>query len=267
MSINLYRQPANALEALAVEHATSAIRTAAPKGVGHDLYRSFNGRGSSGGPGVGAYRQDRRMLRGVGQGEVEAAAMRAQSCGTDPTSPIQGGMCVVGQACEYDPAIYCGWTALPFSTYKSQGDTFNVNTGPVAALFGAVRTIRITAERACKFRIRGLWFRAYTAGSTTQIDSALIANAEINRAPRTLEVGSIAPDERIGIPSNLFDSTFWVLPVDWGTLSPIQNNSRPLELQMITPSTSNVEVVGVLFGDPIADEGVPMYGNRMAVMV
>jgi hypothetical protein len=257
----------NPLEALALEHVTRGLRAAKPAGVGHDPYRSFSGRGSAGGPGVGAFRMDRRMLRGVGADEVQSASVRAcngDQLLTDPTSPSQGGMCVVGQACEYDPAIYCGWTALPFSTYKSQGNSTGVDTGPVLANFGGVRTIRITAERACKFRIRGLWFRAYTAGSTTTIDSALIANAEINRVPRTLEVGSTAPNERIGIPSNLFDGTFWVLPVDWGTLSPIQNNSRPLELQMITPSSSNVEVIGVLFGDPISENNTPHYGNKMA---
>ena len=260
--MKLISTPKNAHEAAAVAMAAREL-AAAPQGVGHDYMRSsLASRGSPGGPGVSAYRVDRRALRGVGQGEVQAAVMRTQACGGDVTSPIQGGQCVVGQACEYDPAIYCGWSALPFSTFKEQGNTPNVDSGPVAAGFATLRTIQVTAERACKFRIRGVWMRAYQAGTTT-ISSALLANVEINIVPRVIEVGGIAPPQRIGIPSNLFDGSFWVLPVDWGTLSPINNNSRPLRLQFTNPTAEDVDVVGVLFGDPISEGGSPMYGNVM----
>ena len=72
-------------------------------------------------------------------------------------------------------------------------------------------------------------------------------------------------DSRIGIPSSLFDDTFWVLPVDWGVLDSIDNNSRPLELSFITPEpATNQHVIGVLFGDPLdRTTRLPMYGNTM----
>lgn len=189
-----------------------------------------------------------------------------KACGTDPVSTNYGGLCVCSpNECEYDPAIFCGWSALPFSTFKDQGDA--PLDGPVPAAFAALRTIRITAERACLYRIRGVWFRAVDSADCTSTALAMLANVKINETPRLIETGGIAPEKRIGIPSSMFDDTFWVLPVDWGIIDPIQNNSRPLLLDWMTPCASDVHVVGVLFGDPLVpgQNGNPTgaFGNTM----
>lgn len=182
-------------------------------------------------------------------------------CGTDPVSTNYGGLCVCGpDECEYDPSVFCGWSALPFSSHKVQGAA--PLTGPIPAAFGGVRTIRITAERACLFRIRGLWMRVFDSVDCTVTGQGLLANVLINEVPRLVETGGIAVDRRIGIPSSMFDSTFWVLPVDWGILSPINNNSQPMQLEFTTPCANPQHVVGVLFGDPIVN-GKSIYGNTM----
>lgn len=187
------------------------------------------------------------------------------SCGNDPVSTNYGGLCVCSpNECDYDPAIFCGWSALPFSTFKDQGDA--PLDGPVPASFAALRTIRITAERACLYRIRGVWFRAVDAADCTTTALSMLANVRINETPRLIETGGIAAPNRIGIPSAMFDDTFWVLPVDWGIIDPIQNNSRPLLLDWMTPCANDVHVVGVLFGDPLtpgAKGPTGAYGNNM----
>lgn len=178
------------------------------------------------------------------------------SCAQDPTAPSQGGICVCGpNECEYDPAIFCGWNYIPFSTYKDQGDAPLV--GPVAANFGALREIRMTAERACMFRVRGIWMRSVEADACATIGMSLLANITINRVPRPIEIGSIAVSERIGLPTSLFDDTFWVMPVNWGILLPIQNNSLPMFLSFMSPCSEQQHVVGVAFGDAISSSGRP----------
>ena len=182
----------------------------------------------------------------------------------DPVSPY-GGNCLAGMAgCEYDPAEFCGWSILPFSSLKVQGSTPNVDQGPVVP--GTTRIIRITSERACQFRVRGLWWRGFLADSNGATDptastqlSAGAANAQlrplslsnvtINNVPRVVEIGSAEPPSRVFTPSDLFDGTFWVLPVDWGVLSPINNTARPLELQINNFGADPAHCFGVLFGD------------------
>ncbi len=218
-----------------------------------------------------------QQTAGVGQGSSAGGGGRpdasgsfrakppASACGTDPVSTNYGGLCVCSPTeCEYDPAIFCGWSALPFSTFKDQGDA--PLDGPVPASFAALRTIRITAERACLYRIRGVWFRAIDAADCTTTALSMLANVRINETPRLIETGGISPENRIGIPSAMFDDTFWVLPVDWGIIDPIQNNSRPLLLDWMTPCSDDVHVVGVLFGDPLTpgkSGPVGAYGNTM----
>lgn len=194
----------------------------------------------------------------------------------DPVSPY-GGNCLAGMAgCEYDPAEFCGWSILPWSTLKSQGTTPNVDEGPV--LPGTTRIVRITSERACQFRVRGVWFRGYLAsgtasGSTPDFNSpdqlaggpsedntrpVAISEISINNVPRVVELGGINPPQRVFTPSTLFDGTFWVLPTDWGVLSPINNTARPLELQLNAFGSDTVHCFGVLFGDVIGNaSGTP----------
>lgn len=181
-------------------------------------------------------------------------------CGSDPTAPMQGGYCVCGpDECEYDPAIFCGWAALPFSTWKDQGDP--PFEGTVPAAWAGLRTVRITSERACRFRVRGLWMRSYE-NDGPGVGLSLLGNVEINRVPRVLEIGDNNAPNRIGIPTSLWDNTFWVMPVAWGILGPINNQSRPLELTFATPVAANQNVAGVLFGDPIDEGGNAVYGNH-----
>ena len=213
-------------------------------------------------------------LRGGGPGFRTSAQMNTEAkngptgrepppCPKDPTVPDWGGICVCGPGeCEYDPAVFCGWSALPFSTFKNQGDAPELS-GPILATFGSERTIRITAERACLFRIRGIWFQSLDENDCTSVGVSLLASVEINKTPRLIEIGSIAPTERIGIPSAMFNTSYWVLPTDFGILSPINNVSRPMELIFITPCQTNQEIIGVLFGDPITDTGQSAYGNYM----
>ncbi len=197
----------------------------------------------------------------------------------DPVSPY-GGNCLAGMAgCEYDPAEFCGWSILPWSTLKSQGSTANVDEGPIVP--GTTRIIRITSERACQFRVRGVWFRGYLASGTatggggtppdfdspdqlaggasdTNTRPVSISEISINNVPRVVELGGINPPQRVFTPSTLFDGTFWVLPTDWGILSPINNTARPLELQLNVFGSDTVHCFGVLFGDVIGNaSGTP----------
>ena len=190
----------------------------------------------------------------------------------DPVSPY-GGNCLAGMAgCEYDPAEFCGWSILPFSSLKTQGSTPNVDQGPVTN--GTTRIIRITSERACQFRVRGLWWRGLLANSAAtgpddpqqlaggpaddNIRPLSLSNITINNVPRVVEIGDINANGRVFTPSSLFDGTFWVLPTDWGVLSPINNTARPLELQINNFGTEEVHCVGVLFGDVIGNaSGTP----------
>lgn len=177
--------------------------------------------------------------------------------------PEQMGCCVASNnACEYHPALFCGWSQLPFSTFKSQGSTNNVDTGPVAASFANTRVISVTSERACYFRIRSIWFRSLNADDFTTALS-FMSNVTINENPWVLEIGGIAVTARIGIPSALFDDTFWTLPVAWGVLSAIDNRSRPLRMDFITPIATDQQVIGMLFGDPLDECMRPKYGNTM----
>jgi hypothetical protein len=94
--------------------------------------------------------------------------------------------------------------------------------------------------------------------------SAALSNVTINNVPRVIEIGDAAANARVFTPTDLFDGTFWVLPVDWGVLSPINNTARPLELSFnnflgnggaVGPAT---HVFGVLFGDVIGNaSGTP----------
>lgn len=182
--------------------------------------------------------------------------------------PESCGICVAaGNRCEYDPAVFCGWSALPFSTFKSQGSDTGINTGPITANWGSERVIEITAERACNFRVRGLWHRSLNT-TDLAIGVSLLVNVTINDNPKVLEIGIVADaTRRVGIPTSIHDGPFWVLPVDWGVLGPIDNESRPLKLHYGTPEPSvNQEIIGVLFGDPIVG-GVPAYGNTMVAGV
>jgi len=192
----------------------------------------------------------------------------------DPVSPY-GGNCLAGMAgCEYDPAEFCGWSILPFSSLKSQGSTLNVDTGPVIP--GTTRVIRITSERACQFRVRGLWWRGVLAGNDAtspagfnqlaggaaadNIRPLSLSNITINNVPRVVEIGDLGANSRVFTPSSLFDGTFWVLPTDWGVLSPINNTARPLELQInnFGAPEEAVHCIGVLFGDVIGNaSGTP----------
>ena len=190
----------------------------------------------------------------------------------DPVSPY-GGNCLAGMSgCEYDPAEFCGWSILPFSSLKTQGTTPNVDQGPVTS--GTTRIIRITSERACQFRVRGLWWRGILSNSAAtgpddpqqfaagpaedNIRPLSLSNITINNVPRVVEIGDIAANARVFTPSSLFDGTFWVLPTDWGVLSPINNTARPLELQVNNFGQEDVHCVGVLFGDVIGNaSGTP----------
>jgi len=193
----------------------------------------------------------------------------------DPVSPY-GGNCLAGMSgCEYDPAEFCGWSILPFSSLKTQGTTPNVDQGPVIP--GTTRIIRITSERACQFRVRGLWWRGVLADDTGSLDPnspnqlaagaaadnirpLSLSNITINNVPRVVEIGDIAANARVFTPSSLFDGTFWVLPTDWGVLSPINNTARPLELQInnFGGGEERVHCIGVLFGDVIGNaSGTP----------
>jgi len=200
----------------------------------------------------------------------------AAQAGGDPVSPY-GGNCLAGMSgCEYDPAEFCGWSILPFSTLKVQGTTDNVDRGPIAG--GTTRIIRITSERACQFRVRGLWMRGVEASTlaaggdfttSQQIATAVgvgetvqpvaLSNVTINNVPRVIEIGDAAPNARVFTPTDLFNGTFWVLPVDWGVLSPINNTARPLELSFNNfTSGPDTHVFGVLFGDVIGNaSGTP----------
>lgn len=201
--------------------------------------------------------------------------MASAQAGGDPVSPY-GGNCLAGMSgCEYDPAEFCGWSILPFSTLKVQGTTDNVDRGPIAS--GITRVIRITSERACQFRVRGLWMRGVEASSAAvgdpntpqQIATAAgvgatvlpvaLSNVTINNVPRVIEIGDAAANARVFTPTDLFDGTFWVLPVDWGVLSPINNTARPLELSFNNfTSGPEAHVFGVLFGDVIGNaSGTP----------
>ncbi len=204
--------------------------------------------------------------------------MASAQAGGDPVSPY-GGNCLAGMSgCEYDPAEFCGWSILPFSTLKVQGTTPNVDQGPV--INGTTRIIRITSERACQFRVRGLWMRGVqadaaapsvdspeqilaTAAGATTLPIAL-SNVTINNVPRVIEIGDAAANARVFTPTDLFDGTFWVLPVDWGVLSPINNTARPLELSFnnftgLAGAPGPVaHVFGCLFGDVIGNaSGTP----------
>ena len=199
--------------------------------------------------------------------------MASAQAGGDPVSPY-GGNCLAGMSgCEYDPAEFCGWSILPFSTLKVQGTTPNVDQGPV--INGTTRIIRITSERACQFRVRGLWMRGVqadaaapsvdspeqilaTAAGATTLPIAL-SNVTINNVPRVIEIGDAQANARVFTPTDLFDGTFWVLPVDWGVLSPINNTARPLELSFNNfTSGPEAHVFGVLFGDVIGNaSGTP----------
>jgi hypothetical protein len=189
----------------------------------------------------------------------------------DPVSPY-GGNCLAGMAgCEIDPAEFCGWSILPFSSLKVQGSTPNVDQGAVVP--GTTRIVRITSERACQFRVRGLWWRGFLANGSAapgddsqlaagpgnaQIRPLALSNVTINNVPRVVEIGSAEPPSRVFTPSDLFDGTFWVLPVDWGTLSPINNTARPLELQFNNFGVDAAHCFGVLFGDVIGNaSGTP----------
>jgi len=177
----------------------------------------------------------------------------------DPVSPY-GGNCLAGMSgCEYDPAEFCGWSILPFSSLKTQGTTPNVDQGPVIP--GTTRIIRITSERACQFRVRGLWWRGVLADPTGSLDPNLptqlaagpaadnirplsLSNITINNVPRVVEIGDIAANAR----------------TDWGVLSPINNTARPLELQInnFGGDDERVHCIGVLFGDVIGNaSGTP----------
>jgi len=220
----------------------------------------------------------------VGAASVRQQMAMAQAGGAqtpsiptgDPVSPY-GGNCLAGMAgCEYDPAEFCGWSILPWSTLKSQGSTANVDEGPIVP--GTTRIVRITSERACQFRIRGVWFRGYLAseaasGGTPDFNTpdqlangsagdntrpVAISEISINNVPRQIELGGLNPPQRVFTPSTLFDGTFWVLPTDWGVLSPINNTARPLELQMNVFGSDTVHCFGVLFGDVIGNaSGTP----------
>ncbi len=190
----------------------------------------------------------------------------------DPVSPY-GGNCLAGMSgCEYDPAEFCGWSILPVSSLKTQGSTPNVDEGPVVR--DTTRIIRITSERACQFRVRGLWWRgleASSVGGTDQITvnagaggqgatlvPLALSNITINNVPRVVEIGDINANARVFTPSDLFDGTFWVLPTDWGVLSPINNTARPLELQINNFTAVPAHCIGVLFGDVIGNaSGTP----------
>ncbi len=191
----------------------------------------------------------------------------------DPVSPY-GGNCLAGMAgCEMDPSEFCGWSILPFSSLKVQGSTPNVDQGPVVP--GTTRVIRITSERACQFRVRGLWWRGFLASSTAatdpnaaqqlatgpanaQLRPLALSNVTINNVPRVVEIGDQTSNQRVFTPSDLFDGTFWVLPVDWGVLSPINNTARPLELSINNFGEDSAHCFGVLFGDVIGNaSGTP----------
>lgn len=227
--------------------------------------------------------------RGVGQGSAAptpnaASTLRARTngsgnggngggggagCGEDPNnvSTRWGGLCVCQPGeCEYDPAVFCGWSALPFSTFKNQGPA--PLSGPVVASFGGLRTVRITAARACLFRVRGVWFRSFDAADCTTNGVSMLANVTINDTPTVVEIGGLAPTEQIGIPSSLFDNGIcFVLPTDWGIISANNNESKPLQLDFMTPCADDQHVVGVLFGDPLRVGGngsyESQYGNYM----
>ncbi len=199
----------------------------------------------------------------------------AAQSGGDPVSPY-GGNCLAGMSgCEYDPAEFCGWSILPFSTLKVQGTTPFVDQGPVRS--GITRIIRITSERACQFRVRGLWMRgveasdagiadpnvsqqiATSAGNPATVLPVALSNVTINNVPRVIEIGDAQANARVFTPTDLFDGTFWVLPVDWGVLSPINNTARPLELSFNNFGAGpETHVFGVLFGDVIGNaSGTP----------
>jgi hypothetical protein len=203
--------------------------------------------------------------------------MASAQSGGDPVSPY-GGNCLAGMSgCEYDPAEFCGWSILPFSTLKVQGTTPNVDQGPIVN--GITRIIRITSERACQFRVRGLWMRGVQADAAVGPDSPsqilataagattlpiALSNVTINNVPRVIEIGDAAANARVFTPTDLFDGTFWVLPVDWGVLSPINNTARPLELSfnnftgLAGVAGPEAHVFGVLFGDVIGNaSGTP----------
>jgi hypothetical protein len=92
-----------------------------------------------------------------------------------------------------------------------------------------------------------------------------LSNITINNVPRVVEIGDIGQVQRIFTPTSLWDNTFWVLPVDWGVLSPINNAARPLELQFNNFNGVFGNVYGVLFGDPIEQAaGVTMQGGNSA---
>ena len=85
-----------------------------------------------------------------------------------------------------------------------------------------------------------------------------LSNITINNVPRVVEIGDINANSRVFTPSSLFDGTFWVLPTDWGVLSPINNTARPLELQINNFTAVPAHCIGVLFGDVIGNaSGTP----------
>ena len=246
------------MDAVAEQHGQRPVGDAGLR-VGNRDFPGYVQQGAfRGGMRTGAQAPDSSAPRNGGGG---GGGGGTRECGTDPTSPNQGGFCVCGpDECEYDPAIFCGWSALPFSTFKEQGDAPDL-AGPVLPGFGSLRTVRITAERACKFRVRGLWMRAYQNNGPA-IGFCLLANVVINDVPRVVEIGNLAPERRIGIPTSMFDETFFVLPVDWGIVDAINNVSRPLQLQFMNPTADNNNVAGVLFGDTISENGAPTHGNH-----
>jgi len=254
---NLINQPPMAAQHTAAFLADERRRIAArsPMGIGGALARQ----------------RHPKLNQGFGIGQ-QATDLPRPPTGTDSeyadpqpggTAPDQCGVCVTANNdCTYHPALFCGWSQLPWSTFKDQGTDAGVNTGPVTSAFGSEREIQITAERACFFRIRSIWFRSLNADDLS-VGIALLSDVTINRNPWMLEIGSSNADERIGIPSSMFDDTFWTLPVSWGILDAIENRSRPLVLTFITPSATDQQVVGMLFGDPLDRCGRPKHGNTM----
>jgi len=216
-----------------------------------------------------ARQQHPKLSQGFGIGQTD---LPRPPTGNDQSFPVPTpggsapddcGVCVAANNdCTYHPALFCGWSQLPWTTFKDQGTDVGVNQGPVTAAFANEREIQITAERACFFRIRSIWFRSLNANDLT-IGISLLCDVTINRNPWMLEIGSAAADERIGIASSMFDDTFWTLPVSWGILDAIENRSRPLILTFITPSATDQHVVGMLFGDPLDRCGNPKHGNTM----
>ena len=270
MSIDLVKKFKETAEATAMDFSVGNRF-----GVGNRRARYLNNAVS---PTVGGMNAGRMVSVGQRAAPAQLPDASAQA-GGDPVSPY-GGNCLAGMSgCEYDPAEFCGWSILPFSTLKTQGSTPGVDQGPVQS--GVTRIIRVTSERACQFRVRGLWMRGVVAddgsaqpdlpqqvlvGPTgATIAPVALSNVTINNVPRVVEIGSENANQRVFIPTDLFDGTFWVLPVDWGVLSPINNTARPLELSFNNFTGSGagepggpLHVFGCLFGDVIGNaSGTP----------